>query len=86
MSELSQEEPTPPAHKSGHRELGAYLARELLALGDDGTPGQCTRVQFRLGLWPDDIPCGGMCESALADFFARLLDARLAISRARGDA
>jgi len=53
--------------------LGNQLAKDLLAIGDEpGSPAH--RVQFKGGKYPDDEKDqGGMCEVALAGFFAEKL-------------
>lgn len=57
-------------------ELASYLARELLAMGDSDIVGECQRIQFKLGPYGHEKDGGGMCESALVEFFARRLAAR----------
>ena len=57
--------------------LAHYLARELFALGDDGNKGECRRIQFKLGHWPNnERDGGGMSESSVVQFLARRLAAR----------
>ena len=52
--------------------LGLKLARDLMALGDLQTKAQ--RIEFKGGTWPNaEISQGGMCEEALARFFASRL-------------
>lgn len=52
--------------------IGTSLARDLMALGDEGTKAQ--RIEFKGGEWPDkEIVQGGMNEQALASFFIKML-------------
>lgn len=55
-------------------DTAALLARELMKLGDLPNSA-CHRVQFMCGKYPGgERPNGGMCETALVDFFARILN------------
>jgi len=56
-------------------ELGKYLARELIKLGDLSPDMRCHRIQFmcRSGHDPER-PSGGFAEAPLAGFLAQLLD------------
>lgn len=75
--------------------LGARLARDLMAVGDENGDKAC-RMEYKGGIYPNnETNLGGMCEAALAGFFAaRLrdyLDASIAeqeaeIARLREDA
>ncbi len=71
-------------------QLAIYLARELISLGDepDELGGKCARVQFKLGVWPDEKDGGGMNEVALATFLSSRLrdrpDLIAELSRATG--
>ena len=55
-------------------ERGKKLARAIFAHGDQ--PGdRVQRLQFMGGQYPDqETPLGGLCESALAQVIARVLE------------
>ena len=60
-------------------QLGAQLAKDLLAIGGD-PESPAHRVQFKGGKYPDDEKDqGGMCETALASFFAAKLKEYLSV-------
>lgn len=56
------------------KELSEYLADQLLALGSDKYLGQCNRIQFMIGVYPDEVSGGGMCKEALTRYFEKILN------------
>lgn len=56
------------------KELSQYLANQLLNLGSDKYLGECSRIQFMIGKYPDEVSGGGMCKEALTMYFENTLD------------
>lgn len=56
------------------KELSEYLVNQLLNLGSDEYLGQCNRVQFMIGVYPDEVSGGRMCKEALTRYFENTLD------------
>lgn len=55
-----------------NKELAAIVARDIFSSFD--LPGrECTRIEGKSGLLPNEGKLGGFCESALADRIERSL-------------
>ena len=59
------------------KELSEYLADQLLNLGSDEYLGRCNRVQFMIGIYPNEVSGGGMCKEALTRYFEKMLNSYL---------
>lgn len=59
------------------KRLADLIARDVFEVGDERDQ-PCTRIQFKLGEWPDnETDAGGLCEPSLAGVVYRSLQKHL---------
>lgn len=67
--------------------IGAAVARDVFALGDDlAPPDKAQRLEYKGGKWPEaETVLGGLCEQALAGHIADSLRRHMAETREDND-